>query len=127
MEASRRYTVFLPWSTSNRRYSDRDRSCGTLVRDVRGKAGELIARLTPLGWTCIGNPSTTSRTAFQTNFIRTYFVRTDESMAGVNSTLRKFWKIDDIQHNNEQILNTEDRSVMDPELAKSYSEVMKHL
>jgi hypothetical protein len=26
-------------------------------RDVRGKPGVPIARLTPLGWTCIGNPN----------------------------------------------------------------------
>ena len=26
------------------------------LRDVRGEPGEPIARLTPLGWTCIGNP-----------------------------------------------------------------------
>ena len=27
------------------------------LEDVRGRPGESIARLTPLGWTCIGNPS----------------------------------------------------------------------
>ena len=26
------------------------------LEDVRGQPGEPIARLTPLGWTCIGNP-----------------------------------------------------------------------
>ena len=34
-------------------------NCGDLhcaLQEVRGRPGELIARLTPLGWTCIGNP-----------------------------------------------------------------------
>ena len=27
------------------------------IEEVRGRPGQPIARLTPLGWTCIGNPS----------------------------------------------------------------------
>ena len=28
------------------------------IEEVRGQPGEPVARLTPLGWTCIGNPNT---------------------------------------------------------------------
>lgn len=26
------------------------------LEEIRGRPGEPVARLTPLGWTCIGNP-----------------------------------------------------------------------
>ena len=38
------------------------------VEEVRGRAGEPIARLTPLGWTCIGNPYSNDQPKFQTLF-----------------------------------------------------------
>lgn len=44
--------------------------CST--QETRGGPGEPTARLTPLGWTCTGNPSTNCREVIQTNF--TYFV-----------------------------------------------------
>ena len=40
------------------------------IKDVRGKPGEPVARLTPLGWTCIGH----------SNFIHTYFVHEGSSV-----------------------------------------------
>ena len=44
------------------------------IKDVKGKPGKPVARLTPLGWTCIGNPSLCVEQNYWTNFIRTYFV-----------------------------------------------------
>ena len=44
-----------------------------LIEEVRENPGEPIARHTPSGWTCIGNPSSNSRQFLQTNFARTYF------------------------------------------------------
>ena len=40
--------------------------CST--QEIRGGPGEPIARLTPLGWTCIGNPNMNCREVLQTNF-----------------------------------------------------------
>ena len=45
------------------------------IQEVRGRPGEPIARLTLLGWTCIGNPGSdeTCKTTMQTHFASTYF------------------------------------------------------
>ena len=45
------------------------------IQEVRGKPGEPITRLTPLGWTCIGNTGPTSQEVYHTNFAYTYFVK----------------------------------------------------
>lgn len=45
------------------------------IQEVRGKPGEPIARLTPLGWTCIGHTVPTSQVVCHTNFAYKYFVK----------------------------------------------------
>ena len=39
------------------------------IEEIIGKPREHIARLTPLGWTCIGNPGENDGTMLQTNFL----------------------------------------------------------
>ena len=50
------------------------------IKDVRGKPGEPVARLTLLGWTCIGHPSLCPEQNYRTNFICTYFVQEESSV-----------------------------------------------
>ncbi len=69
------------------------------VQDVRGQPNEPIARLTPLGWTCIGIPQD-DHLRQQTNFNRTYFSRNDHNLEEVDSLLRKFWE-------NENVISVE--------------------
>ena len=38
------------------------------IRDVRGQPGEPVARLTPLGWTCIGSPKLAEDSVKETIF-----------------------------------------------------------
>ncbi|KAL9987043.1 hypothetical protein ACROYT_G001278 [Oculina patagonica] len=59
------------------------------MEDVRGKAGEPIARLTPLGWTCIGSPEIPTEEV-QTNF--TFFLN---DMHELNSLVRRYWDIEE--------------------------------
>lgn len=59
------------------------------LEDVRGRPGEPIARLTPLGWTCIGNPELQASQA-QTNF--TFLVKDSHEL---NNLVRRFWDVDD--------------------------------
>ena len=66
------------------------------LQEVRGRPGEPIARLTPLGWTCIGNPGSGDRTAVQTHFARTYFVKDRAEIEQLNTNLKRFWEIDDM-------------------------------
>ena len=43
------------------------------LKDIRGKPGQTIARLTPLGWNCIGTPNKTTANCHQNQYTRTYF------------------------------------------------------
>ena len=75
------------------------------LEDVRGRPGEPIARLTPLGWTCIGNPELqASRT--QTNF--TFLVNDSHKL---NNPVRRFWDIDDSKE--IQIVKPEEKIARD--------------
>lgn len=67
------------------------------IQEVRGKPGEPIARLTPLGWTCSGNTGLTSQVVCHTNFAYTYFVKNQDEIQQINSTLKKFWEIENVQ------------------------------
>jgi hypothetical protein len=65
------------------------------VKDVRGQVNEPIARLTPLGWTCIGIPQD-DQLCQLTNFNRTYFTRKDHKLDEVDALLRKFWENENV-------------------------------
>ena len=58
------------------------------IQEVRGKPGEPIARLTPLGWTCIGSIGSEYPEVSHTNFAYTYFVKHQSELEKMNSTLK---------------------------------------
>ncbi|MCG8047833.1 MAG: hypothetical protein N0E48_19780, partial [Candidatus Thiodiazotropha endolucinida] len=60
------------------------------IEEIRGRPGEPIARLTPLGWACVGNPGTASRPILQTSFSTTYFTRDISEIERLNETLKRF-------------------------------------
>ena len=67
--------------------------------DVHGKAGEPVARLGPLGWTCIGPPDGRAETGTRMHTIRTLFTK-DVGLASVagaccdlDGTLKRFWEM----------------------------------
>ena len=66
------------------------------IEEVRGKPGEPIARLTPLGWTCIGNPGKNRCPTLQTNFACTHFLRDQSALDRLNENLQRFWEIDEV-------------------------------
>ena len=80
------------------------------IQDIRGNSGEPVARLTPLGWTCIGHPITKQETTHQTNFIHTYFVRDEDDE--LNKTLRKFWETEEVPSVAVKHLKTEDQEAL---------------
>ena len=66
------------------------------IEEVKGKPNEPIARLTPLGWTCIGNPGRKNEGAMlQTNFASTFFAKDQSSLNQLNSTLKRFWEVEE--------------------------------
>ena len=62
------------------------------LQDVRGEPGQPIARLTPLGWTCVGPVD--EQQDYTTNFARTYFSTKETDVSNINTVLQKFWEID---------------------------------
>ena len=62
-----------------------------------------MARLTPLGWTCIGGDSITS----SSHLARTYF--TDSRL--VEATQR-FWKVEEVEYNSKILMTPEDNNVL---------------
>lgn len=75
------------------------------LEDVKGRPGEPIARLTPLGWTCIGNPELQASQA-QTNF--TFLVNDSHEL---NNLVRRFWDVDDSKE--VQIVKPEEKIARD--------------
>jgi len=61
------------------------------LREVRGKPGEPVARLTPLGWTCVGHYAESDN---MTHFA--YFVNDNATMLQeINDSILKFWKTEE--------------------------------
>ena len=63
--------------------------------DIRGEQGGPIARLGPLGWTCIGAPDTS---VARTHVIRTLFSRdplnSQGSCCDLDQSIKRFWEIE---------------------------------
>ena len=63
-----------------------------------------MARLTPLGWTCIGNPEPVSKSVLQTNFAHTYFVKDVSEIEQLNQNLKKFWETESVSTTLETLI-----------------------
>ena len=84
------------------------------LREVHGELGHPIARLTPLGWTCVGNTGQKSNSLAGTRFVNTFF---QKGLDELNESLKRFWEIDEIN-------NVEPLSVIDKDLvAKSINQM----
>ena len=63
--------------------------------DIRGETGGPIARLGPLGWTCIGAPDTS---VARTHVIRTLFSRdplsNGSACCDVDRSIKRFWEVE---------------------------------
>ena len=79
----------------------------TSIKEVKGKNGDPIARLTPLGWTCVGQPVTP--TTQLTNFIRTFQLREIEDL---DYTLRRFWEIENEGTNTKSVMTADEKKAV---------------
>lgn len=68
-----------------------------------------MARLTPLGWTCIGNLGTNYQEVRQTNFAFTYFVKDQSAFETINPTLKQFWEPENVPSHDVPIVRIEDQ------------------
>ena len=66
------------------------------IQEVRGRLGEPIARLTPLGWTCVGNPDSNRQEVIHTNFASTYIVNDMSKTDQLTMTTKQFREIMDV-------------------------------
>lgn len=66
------------------------------IREVWGRPREAIARLTPLGWSCLDNPGSVGRTIAQIHFASTYFVKDRAEIEELNSNLKRYWEIEEM-------------------------------
>ena len=84
-------------------------------KDVKGRPGEPVARLTPLGWTCVGTASTQRSGGLQTNFTHTYFVREQqENSDEISNLLQRFWEIKNYGTSTEfQPLTTDEKASLE--------------
>ena len=82
-------------------------------QDVRGTPGQPVARLTSLGWTCIGNVGSNKQTNANTNFAYTYFSADQQDMEKINLMLQKFWETDISGLEKGSLFKTDERAALD--------------
>ena len=78
--------------------------------DIKGQPGEPVARLTPLGWTCVGNPNQNCEN--RSNF-STFFIRNEKDTDSLNTTLNKFWEVEEFPTSVVHHVKPEDKSCLD--------------
>ena len=88
----------------------------TSIKEVKGKNGDPFARLTQLGWTCVGQPVTP--TIQLTNFIIAFRVREIENLG---YTLRRFWEIENEGTNTQSLMTADEKKA-----AKIVQDSIKH-
>ena len=83
MATFEKYRVLWPWPIVDMLIG---LDCADLhfsLQDVRGEPGQPIARLTPLGWTCVGQVD--EQQDYTTNFARTYFATDETDVSNINT------------------------------------------
>ena len=75
------------------------------IREIKGKVNEPIARLTPLGWTCVGGSGTGLPYVHKTNFVQTFFGQEVE----IEEVMKKFWEIEEVAGEGAEISKDEKR------------------
>lgn len=86
------------------------------LRDVVGRSQEPIARLTRLGWTCVG-PVNVESNEETTNFSHAFFTnvaKQAEVFGEINETLRNFWEIEKVgARENGHVMSPTDRKIFE--------------
>ncbi|XP_065941558.1 uncharacterized protein [Magallana gigas] len=81
-------------------------------QEIRGRPDEPVARLTPLGWTCVGKIPGSNEICVQTHFNRTYFIQNQKSDNELVKILCKFWEMENFSEpQKKQSFSLEERSV----------------
>ena len=78
--------------------------------DIKGQPGEPVARLTPLGSTCVGNPN--QNCEYSSNF-STFFIRNEKDTDSLNTTLNKVREVDEFPTSVVHHVKPEDKSCLE--------------
>ena len=76
------------------------------LRDIRGKPGEPVARLTPLGWTCVAPTVHANHTGVGVTLHAT------DQEGLTDSLLRSFWEIENISRETETVLSADEQQLL---------------
>ena len=74
--------------------------------EVSGNIGEPIARLTPLGWTCVGRSIESETDKRRSHCTRTFCAH----VGSLDTLVERFWKMDEIEQSIE-IMSPENKDV----------------
>ena len=77
------------------------------LKDMKGQPGEPIARLTPLGWTCICNPD---GRAERIHANVTFFLNDSDKLS---SLVRRYWDIEELTSSKTYIVNPDEKLAKD--------------
>ena len=66
------------------------------LQEVKGAAGEPIARKTPLGWTCVGDPALPSSSSNKNGSSHFTLHSQTVEMLDIDRNLRRFWETEEI-------------------------------
>ena len=92
------------------------------LKDIRGKPGQPVARLTPLGCTWIGNSTNTTTKWHWNPYTKTYFDSNDVELGNICDSIREFWNVEDISNKVvKKMMSLEDKMAF-----KMVEKIIKH-
>lgn len=89
----------------------------TSLRDVCGEPEEPVARLTPLGWTCVGRIDSADRKQSFDSFVT---VLTNQTQDTLDQTLQNLWQLDSIPETKTPMSHVEQSAVESVEKTLTY-------
>ena len=82
------------------------------INEVHGDVNEPYARLTPLGWTCIGRTNIISKCMPNTRFVNTYHLQNKKEFDQLNDNLQKFWETEEFDLDKTKQMSIENQEVV---------------
>ena len=80
------------------------------LKEIRGHPGEPIARLTPLGWTCVGRTKLKEKDKKEVYF--NYYCDIEEN-GNRPFNLEKFWEVEELEANKKNFMSEEESNAFE--------------
>ena len=69
------------------------------LAEIVGKIGEPIARLTLLGWTCVGQAINVTKDGIRTNMLQSFFTKKEN----LETIVERFWEMEEIDKKKDNV------------------------